>query len=319
MANQSCVLRHPAKLIGWIGNRVESGRVAFCCWKEEREAWRAQKAAAREQFDTTELEREVESLRTRLDAEVERLFDDPIKQAEERFQELWRDGLELHRRIELFSRDFWGERNQALERLRPIVREIKETKAELAEAYERHADAVAYIRHWLARSRSRIPIYGKAGRPVPSHWLLGMSQAKFERAKYRRDKAGHEIGQLKSALARLQLDKRSWQRVLDEIKGHAQELRELRETRQFPNVLREQVEDLERQSERLTEFVARASRGRESYIKQSSLTREIEKVVSQIERMKRARRSFLESFKAPSAKADRRAAYLRQYAERRVS
>lgn len=297
-------------MLDWLRQKWTDARRAVDFWTFERAKWLEHKAEAVALFSTEDQQCEIERLQEELRAEGECRFETPIANLMVAHADMIARRAEAHRRLELFSRDLNDELTQ-------IYARLEETKAEIAEAFERRGEVIddiraasTDIRHWHDRAGSRLPLYGKRGKPIPQRSMFGMSQGDLEDAKSRKARAGYAISRIDRELASLKANKTALGHQIGDIKADREEKRRLWSTGDKPDILGRRIVALASEIERLLTEIREIREERALFIVQGQLAVAIETREAEIKEIIARRKKFECAFDTPEQRKARRAEHM---------
>ncbi len=293
----------------WITGLVTATRDELRFRLSDRQARRIEISEAKLAFSTDDLEAALSDAQERLKAELERRFDAPMRANRASLAALNAKSAELNANHAILVRDHKRELEVAYAHLEELKAKMVTAKRAVNEAYDDMNRAKGRISSWHSRSKSRIPIYGQRGKPIPERSLFFFSHSDLEAAKRDAQRASSAIEDAKRARNRAFAELSECGDAIAELKESRKKQRELIAAGQTPTKILTAVAALQPEINRLAGAEGRLQRLRDECAASGAIAIEIASLLECI-RMARAKRTErLRAFDSAGARAARRKSY----------
>lgn len=196
---------------------VEGIRIDADFPRYEQELRAAHESTANRRFDTAQLEREIEVIQRKADADGCDAYGSSIHQLESSLYALQPEINKLRTQLELLSRDYRRELNELYEekaslletkqllfdQMTALRQERSRVQVELNAAYADLNQAKSSIDSWYAKSERTPWLFGNGGKRLPDHSLFGQSFGDLDGYKADRTRACDDISSCKAAIAEI--------------------------------------------------------------------------------------------------------------------
>lgn len=300
--------------MNWLSGLLTTVRDEVRFRFQDREFRRAEIEHAAREFPTDQLQHDLEEARGRLAAELERRFDAPMRANRASLHAIRATEGSLAAELAILGRDHVGELKDAYAELDGLKSKMALAKRRVGDASDDLKRAKGRVSSWHSRSKSRIPIYGKRGKPIPRHSFFSFSHSDLDAAKRDADRAASRIG----------VAIRDRDRVFAQLKRCGDRIGELKESRAMRRTLLDTgrtrtkilAESAALRSEivRLTGAEERMQRLRNECVAASGTAMEIGQLLESIREAHARRASRLKLFDSTDARGLRRDAYRQRLA-----
>lgn len=295
--------------MNWLTGLFTTARHEIRFRLQDREFRRAAIEHAAREFPTDQLERDLKEARGRLAAELERRFDAPMRANRVSLRAIRAAETALAAELAVLTRDHAGELKEAHAEFERLKSDVASAKRKVGDASDDLKRAKGRVSSWHNRSNSRIPFYGKRGKPIPRRSFFVFSHSHLDGAKRDADRAASRIGDAIRERDRVfALLKRCGDRVgeLKESRSRRRALLDAGRTRS--KVLAESAA-LQSEVVRLTGAEGRMQRLRDECVAAGGTAVEIGQLLESIREARARRASRLELFDGNDARESRRDAY----------
>ena len=299
----------------WVIDLFTSARDEIRFRLDDRQARRLELADAELSFPTDDLSASLVDARQRFEAELEQRFDAPMRANRASLAALNARAAALESDHEILTRDHKGELDVAYAELEQLKSRMAAAKSAVNEAYDEMKDAKRRISAWHSRSKSRIPIYGKRGKPIPQRSLFFFSHSDLGSAKRGADRAASEIDDAKRARDRLFRELQECGDQIAELKESRTSRRELIAAGQTRTKVLADRAALQPEIDRLTGAEGRMQTLRDECVAAGAIASEIAFIMASIRKAQIQRADRLRAFDSADARAARRSSYLCRIAE----
>lgn len=290
----------------WIKGLFTSARDEFRFRLNDRQARRLEMSEAALAFPTEDLEAALSDAQERLGAELERLFDAPMRANRASLAVLSARAAALNADHAILVRDHRGELEVAYADLEELKAKMAKTKRAVGEAYDEMKHAKGRISSWHNRAKSRIPIYGKRGKLIPQRSLFFFSHSDLESAKRDADRGFSAIEDTKRARDRVFAELKECGDAIAELKAGRTRRSELIAAGQTPTKVLADRAALQPEINRLAGAEGRMQRLRKECATTGAIASEITSIVERIRAARVQRRERLRAFDGADARAARR-------------
>lgn len=293
-------------VIGWIKNTWQAARNEVSFRLRDRMSRKAEIARARAAYTTDMLETDLAQARELLAAALDRQFDAPIRANRHTLAQVTAQAAELAIDMSALQRDHHAELSVAYAALDASKAAFETAKAAVGNADDDLRAAKGRVSSWHSRSRSRMPLYGKRGKPIPQHSFFFFSHSDLDSAKRDAARAASRIGDAidDRNLANNER-KRSGERI-GEIKASKARRRALREAGQTIAKVAERIRATEFEINRLVSAEERLAGARRAYSATGAEAIEIADITDKIAEAKRRRTDQINAFDQAEARDRRR-------------
>ncbi len=260
-------------------------------------------------FPTDVFEAALNDARERLEAELERRFDAPMRNNRASLAALRAKAVALDADRAVLERNHRGELEVAYAALEELKARMETAKRAVDEAYDEMKHAKGRISSWHNRSKSRIPIYGKRGKRIPERSLFFFSHSDLETAKRDADRASSAIEDTKRARDRVYAElKECGNRIAELKESRARRRRLIAAGQTRAKVLADQAA-LQPEINRLAGAEGRMQRLRGECATTGPIALEIASIAESIRIARAQRTERLRAFDSAAAREARREAY----------
>lgn len=290
----------------WVTGLFTSARDELRFRLNDRQARRVEKSEAALAFPTDDLEAALSDAHERLRAELERRFDAPMRANRASLAVLSAKAAALVADHAILVRDHKGELEVAYANLAELKAKMATAKRAVDEAFDEMKHAKGRISSWHSRSKSRIPIYGKSGKPIPERSLFFFSHSDLDSAKRDAARASSAIEDAKRGRNRVFLALRECGDLIAELKESRTRRRELITAGQTPSKVHADYAALQPEINRLAGAEGRMQRLRDECETTGAIASEITSIVERVRAARAQRTERLRAFDSADARAARR-------------
>lgn len=298
--------------MNWVTGIFASARDEIRFRLHDRRTRREEAAQAAIAFPTAHLETELEIARERLAAELEHRFDAPMRTNRVSLAALQAEVAALDAEHETLVRNHHGELKAAYADAEQLKTRLASAKRAVSNAYEEHKAAKGGISSWHNRARSRIPIYGKRGKPIPDRSPFFFSHSDLDSAKRDADRASSQIDSAKRARDRIFTEVRRCGEVIDELKESRERRRELLAAGRTASKVLSDRASLQPEIARLSGAEGRMQRLRDAWVAGGAVAMEIASIRDGIAEALASQKMRLLAFDGDAARAARRDSFIQR-------
>jgi hypothetical protein len=302
-------------VIGWIADRWHAARDEVRFRLHDRISRKAEIARAMAAFPTDILETDLAQARERLAAALDRQFDAPIRANRQTLAQVTAQAAELAIDMSALRRDHHAELTVAYAALYASKAAFETAKTAVGDADDDLRAAKGRVSSWHSRSRSRMPLYGKRGKPIPQHSFFFFSHSDLDSAKRDAARAASRIGDAIDDRNRTNRERKRCGERIGEIKASKARRRALREAGQTIAKVAERIRNTEFEINRLVGAEERLAGARRAYSATGAEAIEIADIAAKIAEAKRQRTDRMNAFDQAEARDRRRG----EFAEARAA
>ncbi len=296
----------------WAVEKWTQGQFLAALFLSNRAARKVHSQHASALFDPSPLKFEIQELSEGQERDEELLFNVPLN-ALQRARTQRDDKIEAAMLIyDFFRRDLHTEKRHAYERLKTVKEELNDAFEQLNDAHGDAGSNARYVAGWHQRSKSNVPLWGKAGRSIPQRKFFGMSHGKRERAESARDDAWRDVCDARDEIARLKSAKAEIGAEIGFLKRAIAEVQKLKRAGKTEASLKAQVTADLQSRDLLDREIETMEAARSNFRQESHWSAQIEARKLDIVELKRRRKAFLSQFDLPEREAERRAHFMDQ-------
>lgn len=293
-------------MIGWITNTWQAARNEVSFRLRDRMSRKAEIARARAAYPTDMLETDLAQARELLVAALDRQFDAPIRANRHTLAQVTAQAAELAIDMSALQRDHHAELSVAYAALDASKAAFETAKAAVGNADDDLRAAKGRVSSWHSRSRSRMPLYGKRGKPIPQHSFFFVSHSDLDSAKRDAARAASRIGDAIDDRNRANNERKRTGERIGEIKASKARRRALREAGQTIAKVAERIRATEFEINRLVSAEKRLAGARRAYSATGAEAIEIADITDKIAEAKRRRTDQINAFDQAEARDRRR-------------
>lgn len=290
----------------WIAGLFTSAFDEFRFRLGDRQARRLEMSAAERAFPTDDLETALTDARKRLEAELDQRFDAPMRAHRASLAALRVKVAKLDADCADLVCDHKGGLDAAYAKREDLKSQMESAKKSVREAYAETEHAKKSISSWHGRSRSRIPIYGKRGKPIPERSLFFFSHSDLDSAKRDASRASSKINDTKCARDRVWAELQKCGNTIAELKESRKRRRALIGAGQTRTKVLGERSTLLGEIRRVSEAEIQMKSLRAEYTTTGAIALEIASIVERIKVARIERAERLRAFDSRDARAGRR-------------
>ncbi|MDF2605141.1 hypothetical protein [Sphingomonas sp.] len=295
--------------MNWVTGLFASAHDEVRFRLHDRQTRRAEAADAALAFPTAQLEADLEQARGRLAGELERRFDGPMRANRSSLATIYARVAALDAEYATLTRDHPGELKVAYAEVEELKAKLASAKRAVSDAHDDHNAAKGRISSWHNRSKSRIPIHGKRGKPIPARSIFFFSHSDLDSAKRDADRASSRIGDAKRVRDRVFTELRRCGDLIGELKDSRERRRQLLAAGRTPAKVLADKASLQSEISRLMGAERRMQRLRDQYATAGATALEIIGIQERITEARTRQKERLRSFDDESARASRRVVF----------
>jgi hypothetical protein len=238
-----------AAVFGRVKNWVRDVRIGWDFLGYENECRLEHERKADRRFSTLELDKELEELLKKIQADADKLFGKVIAEISAREQQIQSSVYSKETMLALFLRNYKEELDILHKEKASLILDQVQSKKIISEIYNELADAKklkdeAYVNlnyykdaveSWYAKSERTPWLGGNKGKKLPNHAIFGQSHGDLDSYKYHRDKAYEDtqdcLNNIKSIKEKIHIHKNNLADINGKIERIFQKIRAVQEVR----------------------------------------------------------------------------------------
>ena len=297
----------------WISKAFEDARIAWSFRGYEKVRREEHLAAAFRRFPTEELEREIAELAQAPAREAAQKFGPPAAALKaEIAADRERDRV-LRQKLAVFERNYKKELDELYRKVGEAKEALDELYEEKNDAHKEFKDARDSVDHWYRMSDCYL---GNRGKEIPKSRIFGRSQNDLDHYKSQKSAAAESIARLRDEIEDIKDDKSKCFAEIAALKALRQQMFDLRTEGATASALKSAIsENGSSQSKRETRLSAIEDE-LAVFLRHSRMALGIPEREQNVERIKTARQTFIESFDSSASVALRKARHRREWLAR---
>jgi chromosome segregation ATPase len=288
----------------WLINAVDNARIAVSYPGYERQCRRIWEEDAETKYSTTSIEDEIKSRMRKSMAHVARAFGKPIRELESKRKGIRGVVSEAEEKLAIINRNYKAELDDAYKELNDTREELEECKKNLSDAFDHLEEAKSNLDSWYAQAEGRW--FGNAGKQLPQNAFFGQDLSDRDHYKDERDSAGQEIGHYKAERAKIGSHIGELKAGITRIKQERQKMFDLKKAGFDKRIVTSAISNGKTEICAIDKEISGIEKLRDDYIDKAKISLGVYELEKKIDRLKREKDAYIESFDSDSAVHERK-------------